>query len=145
MWEIIKSLMDKGTTILLTTQYLEEADQLADQIVVIDHGIVIAKGTSSELKRKVGNDRLELTFGSEAVAKKAVAALDKKVIDSNAKDYTATIMIVNPNTDVREVLDILATNKIAVTSMAIHKPSLDDVFLSLTGKPKPAAAKTEGK
>src|SRR3984957_9268967 len=71
MWAIIKRLLDNGTTILLTTQYLDEADQLADKIVVIDEGVVIAEGTSSELKSKVGNDRLELTFSSSNTMNKA--------------------------------------------------------------------------
>ncbi len=136
MWAIIKRLMATGTTILLTTQYLDEADQLADQIVVIDDGKVIAKGTSSELKRKVGNDRLELNFANSADMQHAQQSLGKRVIDTNAKDQSATIVINDPNTDVRQVLDILATEKINVVSMAIHKPTLDDVFLTLTGKQK---------
>jgi ABC-2 type transport system ATP-binding protein len=133
MWAIITKLMESGTTILLTTQYLEEADQLADQIVVIDNGVVIAKGTSTELKRKVGKDRLELTFASSPSFKKAQDALSTRVIDSNDKEKSTTVMIADPNTDVREVLDILAKKQIPVESMAIHKPTLDDVFLSLTG------------
>jgi len=136
MWAIINRLKEKGTTILLTTQYLEEADQLADQIVVIDGGKVIAQGTSTELKRKVGNDRLELTFADGAVFKKALTALGKKVIDTNDKEFSATVMIADSNIDVRQVLDTLAAEKLRVESMAIHKPTLDDVFLSLTGKQK---------
>jgi len=136
MWAIIKKLMEKGTTILLTTQYLDEADQLADKIVVIDDGIVIAEGTSTELKSKVGNDRLELTFPNAGSMQKALGVLGKKVIDSSDKDSSATVVIKDPNVDVREVLDLLAAKKITVDSMAIHKPTLDDVFLSLTGKQK---------
>lgn len=141
MWAIIRKLMESGTTILLTTQYLEEADQLADQIVVIDNGVVIAKGTSTELKRKVGNDRLELTFANELAMKNAIEALGKEVIDSNDKEYSATVVITDPNTEVRKVLDILGADKIKIESMAIHKPTLDDVFLSLTGKQKKTVAK----
>lgn len=136
MWAIIKRLMEKGTTILLTTQYLDEADQLADQIVVIDDGVVIAKGTSSELKSKVGNDRLELSFADEATLHQAREVLDKKVIDANPREYSATVMITNPDVDVRQVLEQLAAKKVHVESMTIHKPTLDDVFLSLTGKQK---------
>ncbi|MDB5163729.1 MAG: daunorubicin resistance transporter ATPase, antibiotic transport system ATP-binding protein [Candidatus Saccharibacteria bacterium] len=137
MWAIIKKLMESGTTILLTTQYLDEADQLADKIVVIDDGLVIAEGTSSELKRKVGNDRLELTFADDSTMNKALEVLGKHVIDTNNKEYTATVVITDPNIDVRQVLVTLSDQKVKVESMAIHKPTLDDVFLSLTGKQKP--------
>jgi ABC-2 type transport system ATP-binding protein len=138
MWAIIKKLIDNGTTILLTTQYLDEADQLADQIVVIDDGKVIAEGTAAELKSKVGRDRLELTLGDSKAFSQAIEILGKLVIDSNDKEYTATIIIKDTDTDVRQVLDKLAKAQIHVQSMAIHKPTLDDVFLSLTGKQKTA-------
>lgn len=136
MWAIIKELMTKGTTILLTTQYLEEADQLADKIVVIDGGKVIAQGTATELKAKVGKDRLELTFATKETFDAAVKSLGKKIIDTNDKELTATVLIKDTDVDVRKTLDILSTEKIKVSSMAIHKPTLDDVFLSLTGKQK---------
>ncbi len=140
MWDIIKGLVATGATLLLTTQYLEEADQLADRIVVIDDGVVIAEGTASELKRKIGNDRLELGFGSAADLKKAVSALGKAVADTDEKELLAHVVIKNTNTDVRTALDALAAKKIKVASMAIHKPTLDDVFLSLTGKSKSTEA-----
>jgi ABC-2 type transport system ATP-binding protein len=138
MWEIIKNLLAGGTTILLTTQYLDEADQLADRIVVIDGGKVIAEGTASELKSRVGNDRLELTLADHESFRRAVAALGEDVIDSDAKEFSATVMIKDTNLDVRRALDMLAEAGIAVQSLAVHKPTLDDVFLSLTGKPKVA-------
>jgi ABC-2 type transport system ATP-binding protein len=136
MWDIIKKLMEAGTTILLTTQYLEEADQLADQIIVIDGGKVIAEGTATELKSKVGNDRLELTFRDGKTLERALESLGKKVIDRDDKEYSLTVVIKETNTDVKEVLDALAFRKVSIQSMAIHKPTLDDVFLSLTGKQK---------
>lgn len=136
MWDIIKKLMAAGTTILLTTQYLEEADQLADQIVVIDGGKVIADGTASQLKQKVGNDRLELVFANAKAFENAVSALGKAVVDTNDKEFSVTTVIKDTNADVRYTLDTLATQKIAISSMNIHKPTLDDVFLSLTGKQK---------
>jgi len=136
MWSIIKELMAAGTTILLTTQYLEEADQLADRIVVIDGGKVIAEGTATELKAKVGKDRLELTFTDTQTLGRAVALLGKKIIDSDEKENTATVVIKDTNSDVKETLIHLSKEKIAIQSMAIHKPTLDDVFLSLTGKQK---------
>jgi ABC-2 type transport system ATP-binding protein len=136
MWEIIRGLMEKGTTILLTTQYLEEADQLADKIVVIDGGKVIAEGTAAELKGKVGKDRLELTFANNAALKQAEKVLGKKVVETNDKDYTATVVIDDINTDVNDVLASLTKEGIVISSMAVHKPTLDDVFLSLTGRQK---------
>lgn len=136
MWAIINNLKSAGTTILLTTQYLDEADQLADQIVVIDGGKVIASGTATELKSKVGNDRLELTFADAKHLGSAKAALGDSVIDTDEKEYSATVIIKNTDVDVRRTLDILADKKVPVLSIAVHKPTLDDVFLSLTGKQK---------
>lgn len=136
MWDIIKGLVDNGTTILLTTQYLEEADQLADRIVVIDNGVVIAEGTASELKSKIGNDRLELTFKDGKTLNMAQKALGKSVIESDEKEHMAVVLIKDTNADVRRTLDTLAKEKISIASLNIHKPTLDDVFLSLTGKKK---------
>ena len=134
MWNIIKKLMAAGKTILLTTQYLDEADQLADRIVVIDGGKVIAEGTAAQLKSKVGNDRLELCFGDEPTFTKAKKALGKSVATTDEKEYSVSIIIKNTNEDVKKALDVLSANKIAVSSMTVHKPTLDDVFLTLTGK-----------
>ena len=144
MWDIIKTLMADGTTILLTTQYLEEADQLADQIVVIDGGKVIAKGTAAQLKSKVGKDRLELTFKDAETLAAAQEALGKAVADSDEKEYVLSVVINDTNKDVKNVLDKLEGAKVAIGSMAVHKPTLDDVFLSLTGK-QTKAEKKEGK
>lgn len=135
MWEIINNLKKAGKTILLTTQYLEEADQLADRIVVIDHGKVIAEGTPSSLKKKIGNDRLELSFKSDGVLKKAEKTLGKLVVSRDDKNIALSVLIHDANKDVRTVLDKLAKDKITIESMGIHKPTLDDVFLSLTDKP----------
>lgn len=134
MWDIINKLKQNGATILLTTQYLEEADQLADQIVVIDGGKVIAQGTAKQLKAKVGKDRLELTFASDKLFMAAKKALGKKLLDSDDAERTVTALLKDTNVDVRQVLDILAKEDIKFESMAVHKPTLDDVFLSLTGK-----------
>lgn len=136
MWDIIQKLMANGTTILLTTQYLEEADQLADQIIVIDGGKVIAEGTAAELKRKVGKDRLELTFKDAASLKIAKQSLGKSVVDTSDDDHSVSLVINDVNTDVKDVLDKLAKNKAKIASLEVHKPTLDDVFLSLTGKQK---------
>lgn len=143
MWEIINKLMSAGTSILLTTQYLEEADKLADKIVVIDGGKVIAEGTATELKSKVGKDRLELTFNDGQALANAVKVLGKAVIDTDKDERSATVIIQDTNTDVRQTLEVLAKEQIVVQSIAVHKPTLDDVFLSLTGKQKQAEKEGE--
>lgn len=145
MWGIIKKLMEAGTTILLTTQYLEEADQLADKIIVIDGGKVIAEGTAKQLKSKLGNDRLELTFKDEAALQAAAKALGNKVLESNDKEYSIVTAIKDTNADVKAVLDSLTKAKIPVVSLAVHKPTMDDVFLSLTGKQTKSTPKKGGK
>jgi ABC-2 type transport system ATP-binding protein len=141
MWKIIKKLMADGTTILLTTQYLEEADQLADRIIVIDGGKVIADGTATELKSKVGKDRLELTFKDATALKGMLKVLGDKVADKNEKDYTASVMLQDINIDAKDTLAKLSAAGVELVSMAVHKPTLDDVFLSLTGKQKQAEEK----
>ncbi|HXA43350.1 MAG TPA: ATP-binding cassette domain-containing protein [Candidatus Solibacter sp.] len=143
MWDIIKKLLADGATILLTTQYLDEADQLADRIVVIDGGKVIAEGTPNGLKQKVGNDRLELSFHDDKALGEALSALDGNVIDSNPREFTATVAVQETNADVRNALDQLAAAGIAVQSMTLHKPTLDDVFLSLTGARRPTETTEE--
>lgn len=139
MWEIIDKLKQQGSTILLTTQYLEEADQLADRIVVIDGGKVIAEGTAKELKAKVGKDRLELTFDNAAAYKKALGVINGKGSEHDGTDFTITTTIDDTNKDVSKVLNDLTKANIKIMSMAVHKPTLDDVFLSLTGKVKKEA------
>lgn len=142
MWEIIRGLMKKGTTILLTTQYLEEADQLADNIIVIDGGKVIAEGSAKTLKSRVGKDRLELVFKNRNQLDQAVSELKVKPEDVDEKELSISLVINDTNQDVRKVLDVLAAKKVTITSMSVHKPTLDDVFLSLTGRQK---SKTEPK
>ncbi len=137
MWESIRRLMERGTTILLTTQYLEEADQLADRIIVIDNGGVIAEGTAKELKSKVGKDRLELTFKNDKTLALAKAELGKAAAEVD-NDHTLSVVIDDTNKDVKDILEKLSKKKIAIESLAVHKPTLDDVFLSLTGKKKQA-------
>jgi ABC-2 type transport system ATP-binding protein len=134
MWAIIKQLLAGGTTILLTTQYLEEADQLADNIVVIDGGKVIAEGSAKELKSKVGKDRLELTFKDAKSLAAAAKVLDGEVVEGDDKSFTLTTVITDTNKDVKDVLEKLSTAKISLASLNVHKPTLDDVFISLTGK-----------
>lgn len=134
MWDIINRLKKGGTTILLTTQYLEEADQLADRIVVIDGGKVIAEGTADQLKSRVGKDRLELAFADDNDLKAAKQALDGEIADINQHDHTITTTINDTNDDVRRILDLLTSAGVRLQALNVHKPTLDDVFLALTGK-----------
>jgi len=143
MWAIIKQLLADGTTILLTTQYLEEADQLADNIVVIDGGKVIAEGTAKQLKAQVGKDRLELAFKDARSLAAAAKLLDGAAVDGNGKEHTLTTVINDTNKDVKDVLEKLSNAKIAIASLNVHKPTLDDVFIGLTGKHTKAEAKAE--
>ena len=136
MWDIIEKLMARGTTILLTTQYLEEADKLADQIIVIDGGKIIAEGTATQLKSKVGKDRLELTLGDDNGILEAKKVLGKAIIGIDEDEKTISLTIKEINKDVKNVLEALDKANIKVVSMEVHKPTLDDVFLSLTGKQK---------
>nr|AIA14173.1 daunorubicin resistance ABC transporter, ATP-binding protein [uncultured bacterium] len=136
MWDIINELKKEGTTILLTTQYLEEADQLADRIVVIDGGKVIAVGTAKELKAKIGNDRLELTFATDKAYARALDVLGVSLIDQNHSERTVTVLIKDTDKDVERTLGRIHDAKLKIEAMAIHKPTLDDVFLSVTGRAK---------
>lgn len=133
MWETIKRLASNGTTILLTTQYMEEADFLADNIVVIDGGKVIAEGTADQLKNKIGNERIELTFRGENEAKKAAKALGEASEISDEQRNTISISNDGGVKKLKNLLEKLEANKIKVEGLSLHKPTLDDVFLTLTG------------
>jgi ABC-2 type transport system ATP-binding protein len=134
MWAVIENLLKNGATILLTTQYLEEADKLADRIAVIDHGKVIAEGTAEELKAKVGKDRLELVLENENDLKKAAESIGSAKISINDETKTLSIPIENSVSEVKRILDKLEHVNIAVDSLSLHSPTLDDVFLQLTGR-----------
>lgn len=134
MWEVIKERVADGTTVLLTTQYLEEADQLADDIVVIDHGRVIAHGTSEVLKDAIGGDRIEVTLVDASRVGDAVAAIRSM---SNGEVSVDGSMISAPvsggSTVLVEAVRALDVQGIEVADLALRRPTLDDVFLSLTG------------
>jgi len=133
MWGIIKGLVEKGSTILLTTQYLEEADQLADKIIVIDGGKVIATGTADELKEKVGKERIELSFPTDKDFEKALQALPVEPLQSDAKRRTVSISNDSGVRQLTELLQRMESANVTVEGLSLHKPTLDDVFLNLTG------------
>lgn len=131
MWAIIEKLKNAGTTILLTTQYLEEADKLADDIVLINNGKVAVQGSAKELKKKIGKDQLVLTFKNTADAQKAAKAIGKKAVLVESENQV-TLSIKSDGSDINNVLAALKAKKIKITSTDIHKPTLDDVFLNIT-------------
>jgi ABC-2 type transport system ATP-binding protein len=136
MWDVIADLVKDGTTVLLTTQYLEEADLLADDIVVIDHGRVIAHGTSDDLKTSVGGDRLEIVVSSGSSVDDAITAL-RSVSDGAATADADTRKVTSPvsggSTVLVDAVRALDNAGVKVDDLALRRPTLDDVFLSLTG------------
>ncbi|WP_148592938.1 ATP-binding cassette domain-containing protein [Streptomyces sp. WAC01526] len=138
MWEIIRSLVaDDGVTIFLTTQYLEEADQLADRIAVLDQGKLVAEGTADELKRRIPGGHIRLRF-QDASALTSAAAL----FDATAHDSEALTLHVPGDGSVpalRAVLDTLDHASIRAEELTVHTPDLDDVFLTLTGRDRSAS------
>ncbi len=133
MWAIIEELVERGTTILLTTQYLEEADQLADTIAVIDKGVVIAMGTADELKDKVGREQLEVVMETDADYAKALTVLGQQASLRNAATQTLQFPVEHGVHQLRSILDQFDEAHVNVKSIATHRPTLDDVFLKLTG------------
>ncbi len=136
MWEVIEGLVAEGTTVLLTTQYLEEADQLASRIVVLDHGNVIAEGTSNELKTQVGGDRIELDVVNNADASRAsnaLQSLSSATISTDEATGKLLIPVTGGSTAIVAAVRALDEASIGIADIALRRPTLDDVFLSLTG------------
>ncbi|CAM2779067.1 ATP-binding cassette domain-containing protein [Saccharomonospora xinjiangensis] len=136
MWEVIEQLVATGATVLLTTQYLEEADRLADSIVVIDRGKVIARGTAAELKGRIGGERLELVVADRADIESAAQVLkqvgtSEPIVDTHAGSLS--VFVDSGSSALVEALRKLDSRKIAIGDVALLRPTLDDVFLSLTG------------
>ena len=136
MWEIIRELVRGGTTLLLTTQYLEEADRLADDIVVIDHGQAIARGNADQLKRQIGGERVELVVESPAhlsLARETLTTVAVGEIMVDEQTRTVTAPVSGGSGVLIEVLRGLDGTQVTVLDVGLRRPTLDDVFLALTG------------
>ncbi len=133
MWNIIKKLAETGTTILLTTQYMDEADHLADNIVVMDEGKIIAEGNANSLKAKVGSDHLDLIISKKSNFAKAEEALAGEKAQVDAERRTVSIATKNGVAKLKQILQSLEESQVEVESVNLRRPTLDDVFLSLTG------------
>ncbi len=137
MWEVIADLVREGTTLLLTTQYLEEADRLANRIAVIDHGRVIAEGTADTLKDQVGGERVEVVVAREDELERAGEVLARVGIGGPATDRHSRRVTVPVSGGASVLIDVvreLDSAGIAIQDIGLRRPTLDDVFLSLTGR-----------
>nr|BFE60287.1 daunorubicin resistance protein DrrA family ABC transporter ATP-binding protein [Dactylosporangium thailandense] len=133
MWDIVRELVADGVTIFLTTQYLDEADQLAGSVAVLDHGRIVAHGTPAELKRQVRGNHVRLRFPDHTQLEAAAGILPDATRDEH--DLTLRVPGDSDVRSLRALLDRLDTHGIAIEEFAVHTPDLDDVFLALTGRP----------
>jgi ABC-2 type transport system ATP-binding protein len=144
LWETIEARAAAGTTVLLTTQYLDEADRLADRIAVIDHGVVIAEGSSDELKDRVGGERIEVRLEDPSRVELAVRALAELGDEPpTVVDGSVRVSVRQRRGAIAEAVRLLDRAGVAVDDIAVRRPTLDDVFLTLTGKPPEPAEDAE--
>ncbi len=137
MWDILRELLSQGTTLLLTTQYLEEADQLADEIVVIDHGRAIARGTADQLKAQVGGERVELVVRVPEqldAARSVLQTVSLGDVQVTPHAHALSAGVTGGADALMEVLRRLDTAGVGLLDVGLRRPTLDDVFLTLTGQ-----------
>lgn len=131
MWQIVRELVAGGVTIFLTTQYLDEADELADRIAVLEHGRIVAEGTPEQLKRRIDGGHVSLRFTDARGLESAARALGAGSADTDA--FTLRVPSDGSLKSLKLLLDRLDDQSIEVDELTVHTPDLDDVFLSLTG------------
>lgn len=132
MWNTIQKLVKEGSTIILTTQYLEEADQLANHIAMIDHGKIVGFGTPNELKEKVGNTKLNLKFANESQANQAVQIITANLNEKVQQNGNSASIPLSDINEVTVILNQLTNANIKISSMNVTQPSMDDVFFAMT-------------
>ena len=140
MWEIVRRLRDGGTTVLLTTQYLDEADVLADRIVVLDQGRVVAEGSPGELKRRVGGERLDMRLADRTAYERVADLLGPRVGYRDDERLMIGIPVEDDATTIRSLLDQIDPDRERITSFSLREASLEDVFMTLTGDNRRPAA-----
>jgi len=133
MWMLIKELANNGTTILLTTQYMDEADHLADWIVVIDEGRVIAEGNPDSLKARVGSDHVDLVISATSSFTVAQQAIDGRLLQADPEQRVLTITASDGAVTLKHILQRLEDAQVEIESLSMRRPTLDDAFLFLTG------------
>ena len=145
VWELVRRIAGAGTTVLLTTQYLEEADRLAERLAVIDHGRVIAEGTSNDLKSSVGSNALHVRLANQeqrALAESLVSRVLGNGVQPTTDPAEVTARLENPS-QAAEILTLLIAQRIEIDQFSLGNPSLDEVFFALTGRPADASSAVE--
>jgi ABC-2 type transport system ATP-binding protein len=140
MWEIIRGLVQDGVSVLLTTQYLDEADALADRVVILDSGRVVADGSAAELKQRFAAERMDIQLVDETALADALALLGKRALQTTHDELTISVAVHGGATEIRRLLDTLDPQQQRITRFSLHQTTLDDAFMALTGHTTGVAA-----
>ena len=143
MWDVIRKLVRTGSTLLLTTQYLEEADALADRVGIIDHGKIVAEGSPAELKAQVGRPTVEVIPADPGERDRAVSILGRFGDPCGSSPEAVAVRLRSGEADLAEIVRALDAENLKVEHLQLHQPSLDDVFLAKTGRSLEGAAEAE--